>query len=58
MSADAKARYDARTAYNVSLKLNRRTDADIIAALEAVPNKQGLIKAALRAHVGKKENRE
>ena len=31
-----------------SLKLNRKTDADIIEMLEAADNKQALIKQALR----------
>ena len=30
------------------LKLNKRTDADILEALESVSNKQGLIKTLLR----------
>ena len=30
----AKERYDARTAVHVSLKLNKRTDADILAAID------------------------
>ena len=51
----AQARYDAKMAVYVSLKLNRKTDADIIAALEAAPNKQALIKEALRAHITKAE---
>lgn len=49
----SKLAYDARTAYKVGLKLNRNTDADIIAALDAAPNKQALIKEALRAYIGK-----
>lgn len=49
----SKIDYDARTAYKVGIKLNRKTDADIIEALEASPNKQALIKEALRAYIGK-----
>ena len=51
--AKSKIEYDARTAYKVGCKFNRNTDADIIAALEAAPNKQALIKEALRAYIGK-----
>lgn len=51
MSKEANARYDAKMAYKVGIKLNRKTDADIIAALEAAPNKQALIKAALRGYI-------
>ena len=53
MSQAAQARYDAKTAYKVGIKLNRRTDADIITALDAAPNKQALIKEALRGYIGK-----
>lgn len=49
----AKIAYDARTAYKVGIKLNRKTDADIIKALDASPNKQALVKQALRAYIGK-----
>lgn len=44
----AKQRYDEKTAVYISLKLNRNTDADLIEILEAAPNKQALIKEALR----------
>ena len=44
----AKAKYDEKTAVYISLKLNRNTDADLIEILEAAPNKQALIKEALR----------
>lgn len=43
-----QARYDAANTVSVTLKLNRRTDADIIAALDAQPNRQGYIKQAIR----------
>ena len=52
--SQAKIRYDAKTAVYFSLKLNRNTDADIIEALEASPNKQALIKEALRAYIARK----
>lgn len=45
----AQKRFDEKNAVYVSLKLNRNTDADLIDILERVENKQGLIKAALRA---------
>lgn len=51
MKSDAKSRYDARTAVYVSLKLNRNTDAELIARLEAEPNKQAYIKALIRADI-------
>lgn len=44
----AKAKYDAKTAVFISLKLNRNTDKDLIEMLEKTDNKQALIKQALR----------
>ena len=49
----AQARYDAKMAYKLGLKFNRKTDADIIAALDAAPNKQAFVKEAIRAYIGK-----
>ena len=43
-----QARYDAKNTVRIPLKLNRKTDADIIALLEKQPNKQGFIKKILR----------
>ena len=44
----AKARYDARTAYKVSLKLNMNTDGDLIDLLKQQPNIQGYLKELIR----------
>ncbi len=44
----AIARYDARTAYKVSLKLNVNTDADLIDLLQRQPNIQGYLKELIR----------
>jgi len=44
----AKARYDARTAYKVSLKLNVNTDGDLIDLLKQQPNIQGYLKELIR----------
>lgn len=41
-------RYDAKMARCFSLKLNRGTDADIIAKLESVKSVQGYIKELIR----------
>ena len=43
-----QAKYDKVNTLHISLKLNRRTDADLIGALAATPNKQAFIKAAIR----------
>lgn len=42
------AKYDSENAYKVTLKLNRKTDADIIHVLENCGSKQTFIKALLR----------
>lgn len=52
MSSEAQKRaslkYQEKNVIQISLKLNRVTDADIIALLETAENKQGLIKELLR----------
>lgn len=53
MSKAANARYDAKSTKHYGFKFNIKTDADIIAALDASPNKQALIKEALRTYIGK-----
>lgn len=45
----AQERYEAENTVRVTVKLNRNTDADLIALLAKAESKQGLIKAALRA---------
>lgn len=49
-SPKAQARYNAKASRYYSIKLNQKTDADLIAALDAAPAKQTLIKKALRAY--------
>lgn len=44
----AKKKYDDRTAFRVSIKLNRMTDEDIIEKLESVENKQQYIKELIK----------
>lgn len=48
MSKAAQERYDRENTVFVGLKLNRKTDADIIALLQKSDNKQGTIKNILR----------
>ncbi len=45
----ASERYDAANTIQFKLKLNRKTDADIIAKLESVEKKQTYIKELIRA---------
>ena len=47
----AKARYDAKTAYKVSLKLNINTDSELIEKLKQQPNIQGYLKALIMADI-------
>lgn len=43
-----QARYDAANTTRISLKLNNRTDADILSRLEQEPSKQAYIKRLIR----------
>ena len=47
----ATAKYQAANVTQVILKLNNKTDADILTKLESVGNKQGYIKALIRADI-------
>ena len=48
MSRAAQIKYDKENTISVTLKLNKKTDADIIALLRSSDNKQGLIKKILK----------
>lgn len=48
---DRRARYDAQHTRQIVLKLNRRTDAEILRKLDEQPNKQGYIKQLIRADI-------
>lgn len=50
---DSQERYDKENTVQFRLKLNRKTDADIIEQLNDVPNKQGYIKALIRADIAR-----
>lgn len=60
-SSDARKRavlkYDASHTRQVKLKLNLETDKDILERLDEVENKQGYIKALIRADI-KKERQD
>lgn len=49
----AAAKYDSANAVRMSLKLNAKTDADILGKLASVESKQGYIKALIRADISK-----
>ena len=46
--ADNKAKYDKSNTKGFYIKLNKKTDSDIIALLSDVTNKQGYLKALIR----------
>lgn len=47
----ASEKYDREHTVQIKLKLNKKTDADILEALESVPNKQGYIKSLIRKDI-------
>jgi hypothetical protein len=50
----ASAKYDAANAKKITFKFNLKTDADILAHLEGKENKNGYIKALIRADMEKR----
>lgn len=48
-------KYDTLNTIKVSLKLNVKTDADIIEYLNTVENKQGTIKKLIRDEIAKSQ---
>jgi len=48
---DRNSKYNSAHTSSVNLRFNHATDADILAYLENVDNKQGLIKELLRARM-------
>ena len=45
---EAQARYDKENTIRFTIKLNKKTEADIIEKLNSVDNKQGYIKRLIR----------
>ena len=50
----AKEKYDKANTVQIKLKLNSKTDKDILEALEKSGNKQGYIKKLIRADLQSK----
>lgn len=50
-SSISKAKYDAVNCIRVTVKLNRRTDASIIARLDTVPSMSGYIRSLILADI-------
>ena len=44
----AQAKYDKNNTKNITFKFNKKTDADILAKLDSVDNKQGYLKELIR----------
>lgn len=51
---NAQNRYDKLATKRVAVKLNIKTDADILAHLETIDNKQGYIKELIRADMARR----
>ena len=47
----AQAKYDKANTVQITLKLNKKTDGDLIDYLSKCKNKQGLIKQLIRDHL-------
>lgn len=45
---EAQERYDKENTIRITIKLNKKTEADIIEKLNSVDNKQGYIKRLIR----------
>ena len=50
---DAQEKYDRENTIRVTFKLNKKTETDIIEALENAEHKQTFIKAAIRNYIEK-----
>jgi uncharacterized protein (DUF4415 family) len=50
----AKEKYDSKNTVQIKLKLNLKTDKDILEALKRSGNKQGYIKRLIREDLQKK----
>lgn len=50
----ASIRYNKENTVQISLKLNRSTDADLIDSLNRVTNKQGYIKELIRKDIARR----
>lgn len=53
MAYEAQRKYDKANTILVSVKLNIKTDADILEVLNACDNKQGFIKQCIRNNIDK-----
>jgi len=49
----ANKKYDDENTRQIKFKFNLKTDADVLHKLDSVPNKQGYVKALIRADIEK-----
>lgn len=52
---EQQKRYDAENTVRKNIKFNKKTDADILEAIENAPNKQGFVKEAIRFYIANKK---
>ena len=50
---EATRRYDEKNTRQIMLKLNLKTDADILEKLDSVENRQGYIKSLIRDDIAR-----
>lgn len=55
MSKLAQERYDNKNTKQFKMKLNTKTDADILEWLESQPNKQGKVKELIREDIASRK---
>lgn len=53
-----KAKFDKENCRRLQLKLNLRTDADILVQLDKQPSMQGYIRALIRADIAAQQHKE
>ena len=51
----ASSKYEKLHTTQISLKLNKKTDADVICKLDSVENKQGYVKTLIREDIKRDE---
>lgn len=52
---ESAKKYEAENVLRFNMKLNKKTDADIIEAMSVAPNKQGFFKEAIRFYLAHKD---
>ena len=53
----ASHKYDKENTKQIALRLNKKTDADVLEMLEHVPSKQGYIKELIRRDIEERKNK-